>query len=135
MERHFDDLVDYAFTARLEDDLDAIARNEVRKEAWLQTFYFGDDVLPGLKRLVEENLDEIDAAEINTFPLGLDADGNAIVVKPGTLRAVREAGRRHRQRPRGHGARRAHGREGHRAAGRAERRRPDRHARRTCRCT
>jgi DNA topoisomerase-1 len=40
-------------------------------------------VLPGLKRLVEENLDEIDAAEINTFPIGLDADGNEIVVKPG----------------------------------------------------
>jgi DNA topoisomerase I len=83
MERHFDNLVDYAFTARLEDDLDAIARNEVRKETWLQSFYFGDDVLPGLKRLVEENLDEIDAAEINTFPLGLDADGSEIVVKPG----------------------------------------------------
>ena len=32
MEKHFDELVDYAFTARLEDDLDAIARNEVRKE-------------------------------------------------------------------------------------------------------
>ena len=83
MERHFDNLVDYAFTARLEDDLDAIARNEVRKEAWLQSFYFGEDPLPGLKRLVEENLDEIDAAEINTFPLGLDAAGNEIVVKPG----------------------------------------------------
>ena len=42
-----------------------------------------DDALPGLKRLVEENLDEIDAAAINTFPLGLDADGNEVVVKPG----------------------------------------------------
>jgi DNA topoisomerase-1 len=83
MERHFDELVDYAFTARLEDDLDAIARNEVGKEAWLASFYFGDDELPGLKRLVEENLDEIDAAEINTFPLGKDDDGNEIVVKPG----------------------------------------------------
>jgi DNA topoisomerase-1 len=83
MERHFDELVDYAFTARLEDDLDAIARNEVGKEAWLTSFYFGDDELPGLKRLVEENLDEIDAAEINTFPLGKDDAGNEIVVKPG----------------------------------------------------
>jgi DNA topoisomerase I len=83
MERHFDELVDYAFTARLEDDLDAIARNEVRKEAWLSGFYFGDDELPGLKRLVEENLDEIDAAEINTFSLGKDAAGEEIVVKPG----------------------------------------------------
>ena len=48
-----------------------------------QTFYFGDDTLPGLKRLVEENLDEIDAAAINTFPIGLDADGEEVVVKPG----------------------------------------------------
>jgi DNA topoisomerase-1 len=86
LERHFDNLVDYAFTARLEDDLDAIARNEVGKEQWLQSFYFGDDTddaLPGLKRLVEENLDEIDAAEINTFLIGVDVDGNEIVVKPG----------------------------------------------------
>ena len=44
---------------------------------------FGDDALLGLKRLVEENLDEIDAAEINTFPLGPDDDGELIVVKPG----------------------------------------------------
>jgi DNA topoisomerase-1 len=39
--------------------------------------------MPGLKRLVTENLDHIDAAEINTFPIGLDPDGNEIVVKPG----------------------------------------------------
>jgi DNA topoisomerase-1 len=83
LEQHFDDLVDYEFTARLEDDLDAIARNEVGKEQFLNSFYFGDDVLPGLKRLVEQNLDEIDAAEINTFPIGLDAAGDEIVVKPG----------------------------------------------------
>ena len=41
MEKHFDELVDYAFTARIEDDLDAIARNEMQKEDWLQQFYFG----------------------------------------------------------------------------------------------
>jgi len=39
--------------------------------------------MPGLKRLVTENLDHIDAAEINTFPIGLDPDGNMVVVKPG----------------------------------------------------
>ena len=85
MEKHFEGLVDYAFTARIEEDLDSIARNERQKQDWLQHFYFGDedDHLPGLKRLVEENLDEIDAAEINTFPIGTDPDGNAIVVKPG----------------------------------------------------
>ncbi len=97
LEKHFDALVDYAFTAKVEEDLDAIARNERQKESWLRDFYFGhdhldgadggatngDDVLKGLKRLVEENLDEIDAAEINTFPIGADPDGNEIVVKPG----------------------------------------------------
>ena len=85
LEKHFDDLVDYAFTARVEEDLDSIARNERGKVDWLQDFYFGDaeEQLPGLKRLVAENLDHIDAAEINTFPIGYDADGVAIVVKPG----------------------------------------------------
>jgi DNA topoisomerase I len=83
LEKHFDGLVDYAFTARVEEDLDAIARNEMEKVHWLQAFYFGEDGLPGLKRLVEENLDEIDAAEINTFPVGHDPQGDEIVVKPG----------------------------------------------------
>jgi DNA topoisomerase-1 len=86
MEQHFDDLVDYAFTARVEEDLDAIARKEKDKEQWLRQFYFGDDDqhLLGLKRLVEQNLDEIDAAQVNTFLLGTDPDtGEEIVVKPG----------------------------------------------------
>ena len=85
MEKHFGELVDYAFTARIEEDLDSIARKERQKQDWLQNFYFGDegDHLPGLKRLVEENLGEIDAAEINTFPIGTDNDGHEIVVKPG----------------------------------------------------
>jgi DNA topoisomerase I len=85
MEQHFDNLVDYDFTARIEEDLDAISRSERQKQDWLKDFYFGDDTddMPGLKRLVAENLDEIDAAKINTFPIGLDPDGNEIVVKPG----------------------------------------------------
>ncbi len=83
LEKHFDTLVDYAFTARMEDDLDAIARNEKGKEAWLHEFYFGDEHLQGLKQLVEGNLGEIDAAEINTFLIGLDGDGTEVVVKPG----------------------------------------------------
>src|SRR5215216_5370220 len=83
LEQHFDDLVDYAFTARIETDLDAIAAGDRQKDKWLQSFYFGDDVLPGLKRLVEENLDEIDAAAINTFLIGTDANGDEVVVKPG----------------------------------------------------
>ncbi|MFM8267557.1 MAG: type I DNA topoisomerase [Ilumatobacteraceae bacterium] len=85
LEQHFGELVDYAFTARVEEDLDAIARSERQKQDWLHDFYFGDDTegMPGLKRLVEENLDTIDAAEINTFPIGFDPDGVLVVVKPG----------------------------------------------------
>lgn len=85
LEQHFDELVDYAFTARVEADLDSIARNERQKQDWLSDFYFGtaDHELPGLKRLVEENLDGIDAAAINTFPIGTDDEGRTIVVKPG----------------------------------------------------
>ena len=49
LERHFETLVDYAFTARMEDDLDAIARNEMPKAEWLGRFYFGDGDA-GLKR-------------------------------------------------------------------------------------
>ncbi len=82
LDRHFDTLVDYAFTAELEDDLDAIARNELRKEVWLERFYFGNE--PGLKQLVETKIGDIDAAEVNTFPIGNDpATGAEIVVKPG----------------------------------------------------
>jgi len=95
LEQHFDNLVDYEFTAKVETDLDAIAAGQRKKDEWLSEFYFGtqgpdglaaspdDDTLIGLKRLVEENLDHIDAAAINTFPLGHDPDGNEVVVKPG----------------------------------------------------
>jgi DNA topoisomerase-1 len=92
LEDHFGTLVDYGFTASVEEDLDAIARGEQGREAWLQHFYFGaldnngnevaNDL--GLKRIVANNLDEIDAAAINTFILGKNpADGEDVYVKPG----------------------------------------------------
>jgi len=84
LEQHFADLVDYALTAKMDDDLDEIAHGRQQKDQWLQRFYFGDNgQLPGLKKIVEENLDKIDAAAINTFPLGSDENGEMIVVKPG----------------------------------------------------
>ncbi|MET0780278.1 MAG: type I DNA topoisomerase [Microbacterium sp.] len=64
LEEHFADLVDYDFTAALEDDLDAIARGEQQRTAWLHDFYFGSDSQPGLRNIVE-NLGEIDARELN----------------------------------------------------------------------
>jgi DNA topoisomerase-1 len=88
LENHFTTLIDYKFTASVEEDLDAIARGEREKNDWLHQFYFGKagafDKNPGLKKIVADNLDEIDAAEINTFPLGTHPDsGDDVVVKPG----------------------------------------------------
>jgi DNA topoisomerase-1 len=68
LERHFDQLVDYDFTARLEDDLDKIAAGDEERVEWLQRFYFGDGD-PGLRSLVTDQLEGIDAREVNSIPI------------------------------------------------------------------
>ena len=101
LEQHFGDLVDYAFTARMEDDLDSIANGERASRPWLTKFYFGSEEPPpadgtsvplgdsgpgggpGLKSMVNDRLGDIDAAEINTINIGSDAEGRAVVVRPG----------------------------------------------------
>ncbi len=82
LERHFEDLVDYAFTARMEDDLDLIASGDEEAIPWLNSFYFGNGHR-GLRDLVEVNLDEIDAREVNAIPIGIDADGQTITARVG----------------------------------------------------
>ncbi|MGC9543588.1 type I DNA topoisomerase [Streptomyces sp. UG1] len=92
LEKHFGRLVDYDFTARMEDDLDRIARGEARSVPWLKRFYFGEgthngdaadagngdgDHLGGLKELVTD-LGAIDAREVSSFPVG-----NGIVLRVG----------------------------------------------------
>ena len=71
LERHFGSLVDYDFTAEMEEDLDRIASGQEQRSEWLSRFYFGHDgdELGGLKRLVE-SLGEIDAREVNSIPVG-----------------------------------------------------------------
>ena len=64
LEQHFADLIDYDFTAALEDDLDAIARGEQKRIEWLRSFYFGSDTHVGLRQVVD-NLGEIDARSLN----------------------------------------------------------------------
>jgi DNA topoisomerase-1 len=83
MEKHFHDLVDYAFTAEMEESLDAIAGGEREKVPYLKDFYFGDKKHLGLKQQVDENIEKIDAAEINSIFIGKDPDGVDMVVKPG----------------------------------------------------
>ncbi|MEV7426069.1 MULTISPECIES: type I DNA topoisomerase [unclassified Streptomyces] len=85
LETHFGRLVDYDFTAKMEDDLDRIAQGEAQAVPWLRRFYFGEgddragaassagngdgDHLGGLKELVTD-LGAIDAKEISSFPIG-----------------------------------------------------------------
>ncbi|WP_405880614.1 type I DNA topoisomerase [Streptomyces sp. NBC_01136] len=85
LEKHFGRLVDYDFTAKMEDDLDRIARGEAQAVPWLKRFYFGKgdatgaaeagngdgDHLGGLKELVTD-LGAIDAREVSSFPVGND---------------------------------------------------------------
>ncbi|MCW2912901.1 MAG: topoisomerase [Actinomycetia bacterium] len=75
LEKHFGNLVDYDFTARMEDCLDSIARGEAERVPWLRHFYFGDASQgdEGLKELVSD-LGEIDAKEISSFPLKGSSD-------------------------------------------------------------
>ncbi|HEX2701385.1 MAG TPA: type I DNA topoisomerase [Acidimicrobiales bacterium] len=82
LEQHFGQLVDYDFTARLEDDLDGIAAKRQERVPWLARFYFGTDG-PGLKALVAERLDQIDPRAINSIPIGTDGEGREIVVRVG----------------------------------------------------
>jgi DNA topoisomerase-1 len=98
MERHFGRLVDYDFTATLEDELDAIASGNAQRQTWLSHFYFGGENgdaptgsgveasmshLGGLKKLVGDNLEGIDAREINSLRMFPDDHGRDVVVRVG----------------------------------------------------
>ena len=87
LERHFDQLVDYDFTARLEDDLDRIAAGDEERVAWLGRFYFGDGA-PGLHALVTDHLEGIDAREVNSIPI----PASDIVVRVGRYGPYLERG-------------------------------------------
>ena len=72
LEQHFADLIDYDFTAALEDDLDAIARGEQNRVEWLKSFYYGSENQVGLRQVVD-NLGEIDARALNSTRITDDA--------------------------------------------------------------
>ena len=80
LEEHFTRLVDYAFTATMEDVLDEVAAGDLQREGVLSRFYFGDDNLEGLHSMVSD-LGDIDAREMSTFPVGGDDSG--IVLRVG----------------------------------------------------
>ena len=80
LEEHFPKLVDYAFTAEMEEVLDQIADGNAERVGVLTDFYFGADDREGLQRLVNE-LGDIDARRLSTFPLGDPESG--VVVRVG----------------------------------------------------
>ena len=82
LEEHFGDLVDYGFTAAMEDDLDEIAGGSAEAVPYLRRFYFGAE-RPGLKALVSDDLDRIDAREVNSIPIGQTPAGETIYARVG----------------------------------------------------
>ncbi|MBY6537265.1 type I DNA topoisomerase [Rhodococcus sp. BP-349] len=91
LEAHFGRLVDFDFTAGMEDDLDAIAGGRERRGDWLTAFYFGGENgtegsvarSGGLKKMVGQNLEDIDARVINSIHLFDDSEGRDVHVRVG----------------------------------------------------
>ncbi|UZJ24454.1 type I DNA topoisomerase [Rhodococcus antarcticus] len=98
LEAHFSRLVDYDFTAAMEDELDGIAAGREQRTHWLEGFYFGGETGPedsvaragGLKKLVGVNLEEIDARAVNSIRLFDDSEGRAVHVRVGRYGAYLE---------------------------------------------
>jgi DNA topoisomerase-1 len=91
LEQHFGRLVDYDFTAAMEDELDEIAAGHEHRTNWLRNFYFGGEHgVPhsiaragGLKKLVGDNVEDIDARQVNSIVLFDDEQGRPIYVRVG----------------------------------------------------
>ncbi len=92
LEQHFGHLVDYGFTARMEEDLDRIASGEGESKRWLHDFYFSSNP-PGLRDLVaDERVAGIDPRAVNTIAIGIDAQGAQIAVRVGRYGPYLERG-------------------------------------------
>ena len=101
LEAHFPELVDLDFTARMEDDLDAVAAGAVESIPWLQRFYFGDPnakpadgalAAAGLKERIGSGWEDIDARAISSIPLGVDSEGRTVAVRVGRYGPYIQAG-------------------------------------------
>jgi DNA topoisomerase-1 len=93
LEQHLANLVDYRFTAKMEDDLDAISRGEQEYVDYLSSFYFGDGT-PGLKPQLEHKGEQIDARDISRIWIGTPEDGEPVYVRVGRYSPFIEQGER-----------------------------------------
>jgi DNA topoisomerase-1 len=91
LEDHLSSLVDYEFTAQMEDDLDAISRGEKQYVDYLHNFYFGNGK-PGLKKQLDHKVDEIDARGISRIHIGTADDGEEVYVRVGRYSPFVEKG-------------------------------------------
>lgn len=82
LSQHLGWLVDYQFTAKMEDDLDEISNGRQRRNAYLQHFYLGNGQ-PGLRERVTGVESEIDPRKICSIPLGNGDDGVLVEVRVG----------------------------------------------------
>src|SRR3712207_198431 len=101
LEQHFGQLVDYDFTASLENELDEIAAGDLGRVDWLTEFYFGGEgrhaggiaASGGLKSVIGQQLEEIDARGVNSIPLrATGPDGEPVVVRVGRYGPYLQAG-------------------------------------------
>ncbi len=101
LEQHFAALVDYDFTATLEDELDEIAAGGLGRVDWLTEFYFGGEgrhaggiaASGGLKQVIGQQLEEIDARGVNSIPLrATGPHGEPVVVRVGRYGPYLQAG-------------------------------------------
>ncbi len=90
---HLPNLVDYKFTAQMEDDLDAISRGESGHIDYLRDFYFGDGK-PGLKKLLANKSEEIDARDIGRILIGQPEGQEPIYVRVGRYGPFLQQGER-----------------------------------------
>jgi DNA topoisomerase-1 len=93
LEEHLAGLVDYQFTAQMEDDLDAISRGEREYVDYLKSFYFGNGT-PGLKPQLEHKGEEIDARHISRIWIGTPPGGEPVYVRVGRYSPFVEQGER-----------------------------------------
>ncbi len=82
LEQHFGPLVDFSFTAEMEDSLDEIAGGAKDAVPYLKQFYFGNGK-PGLKPMIEAKLEEIDARAVSTLSIGVTTDDREVIVRVG----------------------------------------------------
>jgi len=104
LEEHLGTLVDYDFTAQMEEYLDEISRNEKDYLDYLRKFYFGNGGGLGLKPLLASKLDEIDPRNTSRYSLGTPSEGpfcQEVFVRDGRFGPFIEQGDRKASLPQG----------------------------------